>query len=145
MKNLILALFGVLAGMARAGEVDDFSNKVYQVVFSRDFKSYSSLLHPGCKLNKFSEKTFQMRSDLLHKQKPGGKVEAIAISAHKELKAKSGNPFEDVYSVEPSHYAVVWPVGSEVTHAIRIDLNPIVKTSGDWKILDGSCVSAKKK
>lgn len=145
MKDLILALSILLAGMARAGEVDEFSNKVYQVTLSRDYKTYSSLLHPGCKLKEFSEKAFQMRSDLLHKQKPGGKVEAVAISAHQELKAQSGNPFEDVYLVAPSHYAVVWPVGSEVTHAIRIDLNPIVKTGSDWKILDGSCISAKKK
>ena len=131
--------------LASKAKLDDFASGVYQIALKGDLKAYSILLHPDCILKEFSKGSFQMRSNLLKKQNPGAKIEAISISKHRQLKIKSGHPFEEIYKVEPSHYVIVWPLESLPSKAARIDLNPILKTKAGWKILDGSCVSSSKR
>ncbi len=130
--------------IADSDGADVFADKLYGLILKNDFKGYLNLVNKDCKMKENSETAFHMRSDLVQKQKPGIKVEVITFSAHRELKIKSGHPFDQVYTVEPSHYVIAWPLESLPSRGTRIDLNPIVKINGDWKILEGSCISSKK-
>jgi len=149
MKILIyisMLLWGASSLAAPAvSEMDGFAQTVFQTVERNDFGAYLKLLHPDCRFLETSEKAFGLRSNVLKKLKPGYKIEAVSIAAYKELKVKSGNPRVDVYSVEPTHYAIVWPAEFLTSKTVRVDLNPLVKTKSSWKILDGSCVSSAVK
>jgi hypothetical protein len=142
-KILILSL--AFTSFAAATETDEFAKNVFQVTLAKDFVAYSKLLHPDCKTKEITEKAFQLRAHLLSKQGSGSKTETLTIQSYRDLKAKTGNPFVDSFTVEPSHYVIVWPQESVESKGTRIDLNPILKTGSGWKLLDGSCITSKKK
>lgn len=136
----LITLLMIVCSTAFANEADDFSIHLFSITLKGDFDSYSKLLSSECSFNDKSEKSFQLRSNLLKKLKPGHKIILLPIKDHRDLKIKNGNPFIDSYKVEPSYYAIVRPVESSDSNVVRIDLNPIVRSHSGLKILDGSCV-----
>lgn len=142
MNKLVLLLLCFISTDLWAEEAQEFSIRVYETILKKDFKTYTNLLHPNCSLKDFSKKTFEMRSDLLKNLNPGAKTEVISLVDYQRLQIRNGNSTKYTYSVEPSHYIIVWPLESLPSRGARIDLNPIVKEKDGWKIIDGSCISA---
>jgi hypothetical protein len=124
-----------------AQDATSFAQRVFDVTKSGDFKGYQSLMHRNCHLRPLTSKSFELRSDILRKLKPGAKIEAVTLADYRaELERRGAPPDRSVFSVQPSHIVVVRGSIAGVSGGDHVTLNPIVNSGGVWKLLDGDCV-----
>lgn len=140
-----MALIALLA-TAFAAEPDGsaFANRVYAVTKARDYPAYTQLMDSRCHVHPFTERSFDLRGDLLNKLAPGAPVEAMPFADYREMMQKRGAPPDRiVYTVQPSHIVIVRGTVPGVVGGDHVALNPIVKTGGEWKLLDGDCLAPR--
>jgi hypothetical protein len=142
-RTIAVAL--LLLGTASAAEPDanTFAHKVYAVTKAGNYQAYEQLMHPRCHAIATTQKSFELRSDLLNKLAPGAKIEAMLIADYQAMMQKRGAPPNSSnYSVQPSHIVIVRGTLPGVEGGDHIALNPIVNSDGTWTLLDGDCLSA---
>ena len=140
-----VALAFLVFGTASAAERDAniFAQKVYAVTKAGDYHAYQQLMHPRCHASTVTPNSFALRSDLLNKFAPGAKIEVMLIADYQAMMQKRGAPANNVnYAVQPSHIIIVRGMVPGVAGGDHVALNPIVKSDGAWRLLDGDCLSA---
>jgi hypothetical protein len=131
----------IVVSFVDAQDAISFAQRVFDVTKSGDFQGYQSLMHRNCHLRPFTKKSFELRSDILRKLKPGAKIEVVTIADFRaELERRGAPPDHSVFSVEPSHIVVVRGSVAGVSGGDHVSLNPIVNSDGIWKLLDGDCI-----
>lgn len=103
-------------------------------------------MHPRCHIRLATAQNFELRFDLVKKlvPAPGAKPEAMSIADYQAMMRKRGAPPSNInYTVPPSHIVIVRGTLPGVAGGDHVALNPIVKSDGIWKVLDGDCLSIR--
>jgi hypothetical protein len=131
----------IVVSCVYAQNAQSFAQRVFDVTKSGDFKAYQSLMHGNCNVRPFTKNSFELRSDILRKLKPGAKIEVVALADYRaELEKRGAPPDRSVFSAQPSHMVIVRGSVAGVSGGDHVTLNPILNSGGVWKLLDGDCI-----
>jgi hypothetical protein len=149
-----IALLQLTTAWGADRDANVFAQKVYAITKTGDYHAYVLLMHPRCHASSttpknsfapFGQPSFELRSDLLNRLvlAPGAEPEAMPFADYQVMMKKRGAPPSNInYKVPPSHIVIVRGTLPGVAGGDHVALNPIVKSDGIWRILDGDCLSA---
>ena len=142
---LIVSLGGLktVAHAEAAGDtVDDHAQHIARVMLAKDYQDYWALIDDQCSPRSFTERAFSLRTRSLERHWEEGVLTVTPYEQFAQDRSQRGDQTIYRYTIQPTHHAFFAITKGDMAGNVIV-LNPLVKSKGQWRGLDGTCINSE--